>query len=95
MACFFRHKGGPNIGSDVWAGFDPGGPILVRTRPPSTYPKMVVQDNGFCGRQRRRRFCFRHMAGGNIFVRPYVFVLEILRILWRIQKWLKSAKKGF
>ena len=33
--------------------------------PPSTDPKMVVQINGFCG---RRRFCFRHMAGGNFFV---------------------------
>ena len=30
--------------------------------PPSTDPKMVVQNNGFC---RRRRFCFRHMVGGN------------------------------
>ena len=60
--------------------------------PPSTDPKMVVQNNGFCG---RRRFCFRHMAGGRFFVGPYVSVLKILRILWRIQKWLKSTKKDF
>ena len=81
----------------------PRGPILVRTRPqgggvtppPSTDPKMVVQNNGSCGRQKRRRFCFRHTAGGNFFVRPYVSVLKILRILWRIQKWLKSTKKDF
>ena len=81
------------------------GPILVRTRPqrggdtppppPSTDPKMVVQNNGFCGHWRRRRFCFRHMAGGNFFVRSHVSVLKILRILWRIQKWLKSTKKDF
>ena len=77
------------------------GPILVRTRPqrggvypppPSTDPNIVVQNNGFCG---RRRFCFRHTAGGNFFVRPYVSVLKILRILWRLQKWLKSTKKVF
>ena len=60
--------------------------------PPSTDPKMVVQNNGFCG---RRRFCFRHMAGVNFFVQPYVSVLKILRILWRIPKWLKSTKKDF
>ena len=79
------------------------GPILVRTRPqrggvtpppPSTDPKMVVQNNGFCGRWRRRRFCFRHTAGGNL-VRPYVSALKILRILWRIQKWMKSTNRDF
>ena len=48
--------------------------LPARTRPQggggggSTDPKMVVQNNGFCGRQRRWRFCFRHMAGGNFFV---------------------------
>ena len=79
------------------------GPILVRTRPqrgggsppPSTDPTMVVQNNGFCGHQRGRRFCFRHTAGGIFFVRPYVSVLKILRILWRIKKRLKSTKKDF
>ena len=69
--------------------------FLIRSHPPSTDPKMVVRNNGFCGRRRHRRFCFRHMAGGNFFVRPYVSILKILRILWRIQKWLKSTKKGF
>ena len=63
--------------------------------PPSTDPKIVVRNNVLCRRQRRRRFCFRHRAGGNFFVRPYVSVLKILRILWRIQKWLKSTKKDF
>ena len=59
--------------------------------PPSTDPKMVVQNNGFCG---RRRFCFRHTAGGNFLFDP-VSILKILIILWRIQKWLKSTKKDF
>ena len=31
----------------------------------STDPKMVLQNNGFCGRW---RFCFRHTAGGIFFV---------------------------
>ena len=50
----------------------PRGLLLVRTRPQgggggggSTDPKMVVRSNGFCG---RRIFCFRHTAGGNVFV---------------------------
>ena len=34
--------------------------------PPSTHPKMVVQNNGFCGRRR----CFRHKAGGNFLFDP-------------------------
>ena len=29
--------------------------------------------------------------GEFFFVRPYVSLLKILRILWRIQKWLKST----
>ena len=94
----FRHFGKTE---PPWVRFGARGPILVRTRPqrgggvppPSTDHKMVVQNNGFCGRRRCRRFCFRHTAGGNIFVRPHVSVLKILRILWRIQKWLKSTKK--
>ena len=53
--------------------YAPRGPILVKFltpkggggTPPSTDPKMVVQNNGFCGRQ---RFCFRHTAWGNIFI---------------------------
>ena len=32
-------------------------------------------------------------AGGIFLVPPYVSILKILRILWRIQKWLKSTKK--
>ena len=61
----------------------------------STDPKIVVQNNVLCRRRRRRRFCFRHRAGGNFCVRPYVSVLKILRISWRIQKWPKSTKKDF
>ena len=77
-------------------GADPGqDPTPKPPPPPSTDPKMVVQNNGFCGRWRRRRFCFRHTAGGSFFVRPHVSVLKIFRILWRIQKWLKSTKKDF
>ena len=57
-----------------------------------TDPKIVVWNNRFCG---RRRFCFRHTAGGNFFVRPYVSPLKILRILWRVQKWMKNTKKDF
>ena len=32
----------------------------------STDLKMVVWVDGFCGCQRRRRFVFRHMAGGEL-----------------------------
>ena len=80
-------------GGRSWSGPDPKGGGV--TPPPSTDPKMGVQNNGFCGRRRRRRFCFRHTAGGNFFVQPHVSVLKILRILWRIQKWRKSTKKDF
>ena len=75
--CFFCDG---SMGADP--GWDPtpkGGGL-----PPPTHPKMVVQNNGFWGRQRRRRFCFRHTAGGNFFVRPFVSILKILKILWRI-----------
>ena len=61
--------------------------------PPSTDPKIVARNSVLCRRQRRRRFCFRHTAGGNFFVPPHVSILKILRILWRIQKWLKSTKR--
>ena len=78
------------------------GALLVRTRPqrggggtppPSTDPKIVARNKVLCRRRRRRRFCFRHTAGGIFLVPPYVSILKILRILWRIQKWLKSTKK--
>ena len=80
----------------------PRGALLVRTRPqrggggtppPSTDPKIVARNKVLCRRRRRRRFCFRHTAGGIFLVPPYVSILKILRILWRIQKWLKSTKK--
>ena len=87
---FGPREGKGDHGGQSWSGADPKG-----LPPPSTDPKMVVQNNGFCGRRRRRKFCFRHMAGGNFFVRPYVSLLKILRILWRNQKWLKSTKKDF
>ena len=61
--------------------------------PPSTDPKIVARNSVLCQRRRRRRFCFRHTAGGNFFVPPHVSILKILRILWRIQKWLKSTKR--
>ena len=58
----------------------------------STDPKIAFWNNVLC---ERRSFRFRHRAGGNFFVRSYLFVLKILRISWRIQKWLKSTKKEF
>ena len=30
-----------------------------------------------------------------MFVSPDVSILKILRILWRIQKWMKNTKKDF
>ena len=79
-------------------------PVVGRARPqrgagyppsPSTDPKVVVQNNAFCGRLRNRRFLFRHTAGANFFVPPYVSVLKILSNLGRISKQLKSTKKDF
>ena len=74
------------------SGERPRGALLVGTRPqrggggdpPSTDPKIVAHNNVLC-------FCFRHTARGIFFVRPYVSLLKILRISWRIQKWLKST----
>ena len=57
--------------------------------PPLQTPKWLYRTMGFVGAS------FRHTAGGNFFVRPYVSILKILRILWRIQKWRKSTKKDF
>ena len=59
----------------------------------STDPKMIVWVNGFCGHQRCRRFCFGHMAGGELLFSPHVSILKMLRILWKIQKWVKNTKK--
>ena len=83
LCCYYEQPTGADPGQDPTSKVPP---------PPSADPKMVVQNNGFCGLW---RFCFRHTAGGIFFVRPYVCTLKILRILWRIQKWLKSAKKDF
>ena len=55
-------KGTGGGGGGSRPGPDPGG---GGGGTPSTDPKMVVRNNGFCG---RRRFCFRHAAGGNFFV---------------------------
>ena len=63
------------------------------TPPPPTDPKIVARNNVLCRRRRRRRFCFRHTAGGGFFVPTHVSILKILRILWRIQKWLKTTKR--
>ena len=86
-------KYNPPGGTGAAPGQDPtpkggGGPP-----PPSTDPKIVARNKVLCRRRRRRRFCFRHTAGGIFLVPPYVSILKILRILWRIQKWLKSTKK--
>ena len=61
--------------------------------PSSADPKMVVWANGFCGRRRRQRFCFRHTAGGEFLFSLHVFILKMLSIFWRIQKWVKNRKK--
>ena len=63
--------------------------------PPCTDPKMVVQNIGFCGARGAGDFVLGIRQGEIFFVRPDVFVLKILRILWRIQKWMKNTKKDF
>ena len=79
----------------------PRGLILVRPRPQrgwrssSTDPQMVVKNNWISGIRRHRTLCFRHMAGEIFFAQPYVSTLKILRLWWRIQKWMKSAKNNF
>ena len=67
-------------GGRSWSGPDPKGG--GGTPPPSTDPKIVARNKVLCRRQRRRRFCFRHTAGGIFLVPPYVSILKILRILW-------------
>ena len=78
----------PHHGGRSWSGPDPkgGGGGALRT------PKLWYGTMCFVG---AGDFRFRHRAGGKIFVRPYVSVLKILKISWRIQKWLKSTKKDF
>ena len=75
--------------------------LLVRTRPqrgggrtppPSTDPNMVVWNNGVCG---RRRFCFRHAAGGNFFVRPYVSITQNTENFVENSTMDEKHKKGF
>ena len=62
----------------------------------STDPKMIAWVNGFCGHQRRKVFfVFGHTAGGKLLFSPHVFILKMLRILWRIQKLVKDTKKDY
>ena len=62
----------------------------------STDPKMVVQNNGFCGRCRRRKFCFRHT--GN---REKIFGLTLCVCTQNTQNFEENSKmdekhkKGF
>ena len=67
--------------------------LTIQPPPTPTDPKIVARNSVLCRRRRRRRFCFRHTAGGIFFVPPHVSILKILRILWRIQKWLKTTKR--
>ena len=55
---------------------------------PATDSKMVVRNNGFCGRQRRRKFCFRHTAGVIFFC----FTLCVSR--QNTQNFVKEFKNG-
>ena len=73
-------------GGRCWSGPNPKGGGY----PPS--PKWLYRSLGFVG---ARDFVLGIRQGGNFCVPPYVSVLKILRILWRIQKWLKSTKKDF
>ena len=90
-----------NAGEVMAAAADVTGPDPGRDRSPrgggggSADPKIVNWNNVLCRCRRRHRFCFRHMAEGKFFVRPYVSVLKIFRISCRIQKWVKSTKKDF
>ena len=94
MAYQSRQGGGLCV-CDIVTGADPGrDPTPKGEGGGSTDPKIVARNNVLCRCRRRWRFCFRHTAGGNFFVPPYVSVLKILRISWRIQ-WLKSTKKDF
>ena len=66
------------------------GPILVRTRPQwggggSMEPKMVTRNNVLCWRQRRRRFCFRHLVRGEALF-SHVFMPKMLRFFKGNQK---------
>ena len=84
-----KGKASPPHGGRSWSGPDPKG----GGGGGSTDPKIVARNKVLCRRRRRRRFCFRHTAGEIFLVPPYVSVLKILRILWRIQKWMKSTEK--
>ena len=94
-ACMPRKgRGGGGIcrlwstGADLGQGFDPKVPPLYR-------PQNGCTEQWVLWVPEAPEILFRHTAGGNFFVRPYVSVLKILRILWRIQKWLKSTTKDF
>ena len=58
---------------------------------PSTDPKMVVCNNGFCGHW---RFCFRHTAGGNFFLTLCVYTQNTQNFVQN-SKMDEKHKKGF
>ena len=63
------------------------------TPPPLRTPKLSHGTVCFVGAGGAADFVLGIRRGGNFFVPPHVSVLKILRILWRIQKWLKSTKR--
>ena len=76
-------------------------PILVRAGSQrgrgggSTYPKMVIPNNGFCGRQTRRRFCFRHTAGGKFFCSTVCVYTQNTQNIVENSKMAEKHKKDF
>ena len=50
---------------------------------------------GFVGAGSTGDFALGKRQGEVFFVRPYVSILKILRILRRSQKWMKNTKKDF
>ena len=72
-------------------GGDPGQDPTPKGRggvlPPSTDPKMVVQNNGFCGRQRRRRFVLGIRQGE-------IFLSNLMCLYSKYSKFCGELKNG-
>ena len=69
---------------------------LFEFQTPSKFSNPSFSNLRFWGKGLARKapkFFFFALPEGGVFVLPYVSILKILRILWRIQKCLKNTEK--
>ena len=80
----------PSHGWRSLSGPDPkGGGGALQT------PKWLSGTMGFVGARGAGEFVLGIRQGDNFLFDPMCLYSKILRILWRIQKWMKNTKKDF